>query len=178
MACVGVPLHLFEPQPIIQQLHMRRTSDGLYTHRILRSDGYIILLLCFSLLRNKTLNQTRPVNLNLFTIKFPIAAIVSILHRLSGVALFLFIPFGLWMLYHSLHSETDFVFLGLTLKRPLFKFLVWLWLTSLGYHLIAGIRHILADLHIGLTKEGSTRSAGLVIIVALILSIIIGFWLC
>ena len=117
------------------------------------------------------MNQSRPINLNLFTLHFPIAAIVSILHRISGVVLFLFIPFGLWMLYHSLHSEVDFVYLGFTLKKPLVKFLVWVWLTAFAYHLLAGIRHILADMHIGITKQGGALNAWLTLIFALILSI-------
>ncbi len=125
-----------------------------------------------------TVNPIRPVNLNLLTIHLPIAAIASILHRVSGVILFLFIPFALWMLYHSLHSETDFVFLTLTLKKPLFKLLVWGWLTALAYHLLAGFRHILADAHIGTSKQGGARGAWLVIILAFIASTAIGYWVC
>lgn len=124
------------------------------------------------------MNQTRPVNLNLFTIKFPIAAIASILHRISGVVLFLLIPYALWLLYHSLHSETDFVFLTLTLQKPLFKLLSWAWLTALSYHLLAGIRHILADLHVGTSKRGGASGAWIVILLALISSIVIGYWVC
>lgn len=132
----------------------------------------------FFALRNNKLNQPRPINLNLFTIKFPISAIASILHRISGVALFLFTPFALWMLYHSLHSETDFVFLSLNLQRPLFKIIIWMGLTALAYHLLAGIRHILMDFHMGVTKKGGASSAWAVIILALISSIGIGCWLC
>ncbi|MBI5448327.1 MAG: succinate dehydrogenase, cytochrome b556 subunit [Gammaproteobacteria bacterium] len=124
------------------------------------------------------MTPSRPVNLNLLTIKLPVAAIASILHRLSGVALFLFIPYALWLLYHSLHSEIDFVFLTLTLQKPLFKLLTWLWLTALGYHLLAGTRHILADFHLGTSKQGGARSAVFVIISAVILSLFIGYWVC
>jgi len=124
------------------------------------------------------LRQPRPVYLNLLTIKLPLAGFVSILHRITGLILFLFIPFALWILYHSLHSETDFVFLTLNLKKPFFKILLWIGLSALGYHLLAGLRHLLADLHIGTSKQGGTNSAAIVLILAITLSTLIGYGLC
>ena len=53
--------------------------------------------------------RQRPKHLNLFKIRQPIPAIVSILHRISGAVLFLFfIPFGLSALQGSLHSAESF----------------------------------------------------------------------
>ena len=124
------------------------------------------------------MRQSRPVYLNLLTIKLPLAGFVSILHRITGLILFLFIPFALWILYHSLHSETDFVFLTLNLKKPFFKILLWIGLSALGYHLLAGLRHLLADLHIATSKQGGTNSAAIVLILAIILSTLIGYGLC
>lgn len=125
-----------------------------------------------------TLNSTRPINLNLLSLRFPITAITSILHRVTGVVLFLSIPYALWILAHSLQSETDFVYVSLTLQKPLFKWLNWLILSALAYHLTAGIRHILADFGLGISKQGGKQAAWVTLAIALLLSISIGVWVC
>ena len=91
------------------------------------------------------MNKQRPVNLNLFTIKFPIPAIVSILHRISGVIVFLLIPLLLWMLHASLASVEQFDALRDTLDSPLIRFTLWVGLSALLFHLVAGIRHLFMD---------------------------------
>lgn len=89
-----------------------------------------------------------PVNLNLFEIKLPIHALVSILHRASGFVLFLLIPLMLWLLQQSLSSAADFAAVRETLANPFFKWVIWGLLSALFYHLIAGIRHLSMDTHI------------------------------
>src|SRR5579872_3303497 len=75
----------------------------------------------------------RPKNLNLLTIRFPIPAIVSILHRLSGVVLFLLIPIILWGLSQSLASDDSFEFLHNTLTTPFAKGVIWILLAPFLY---------------------------------------------
>ncbi|MHA7840903.1 MAG: succinate dehydrogenase, cytochrome b556 subunit [Gammaproteobacteria bacterium] len=89
-----------------------------------------------------------PVNLNLFEIKLPIHALVSILHRASGFMLFLLIPFMLWLLQQSLSSAADFAALRVTFTHPFFKLVAWGFLSALFYHLLAGIRHLCMDAHL------------------------------
>ena len=81
--------------------------------------------------------RTRPVNLDLTTVKFPLPAITSILHRISGVALFFGIGVVLYLLQLSLESEAGFERVQLFRATPV-KLMVWLILTGLLYHLIAG----------------------------------------
>ena len=50
----------------------------------------------------------RPINIDVFRYRYPVTAIVSVLHRISGVVIFLFLPFLLWLLDRSLASETHF----------------------------------------------------------------------
>lgn len=123
------------------------------------------------------LNNKRPKNLNLFTIRFPIPAIVSILHRVSGVFLFLLLPLLLWMFSLSLSSEQSFTSLRDFLTMPWVKFLVWLFLLPLFYHLIAGIRHLLMDCHIGEEKRSGRWGAILTLLLSLILAFFLGVWL-
>ena len=58
------------------------------------------------------MDNKRPVNLDIGTIKLPITSYVSILHRVSGVILFFAVAIFLWMLESSLASEASFNQLG------------------------------------------------------------------
>ncbi len=119
----------------------------------------------------------RPVNLNLFTISFPIPAIVSILHRISGVILFLLIPILLALLACSLHNLDGFNQILSFLAHPLVKLFIFASLLALFYHLVAGIRHLLMDCHIGDSLKGGRLGAKLVVLVTVIFAILAGMWL-
>lgn len=114
----------------------------------------------------------RPVFLNLFQIRFPLTAIVSILHRISGVILFLFIPLMLWILQQSLQSATSFTALRDFFMSPMGIAILIILGVPFIYHLFAGIRHIVMDCGIGETKQTAKITAYLV----LILSFVIVLW--
>ncbi len=123
------------------------------------------------------MNNKRPINLNLFTIRFPLPAIVSILHRISGVILFLLLPPLLWVFSLSLASEHSFMVLQDFLAAPWVKILAWLILVPLFYHLIAGIRHLFMDIHIGEELKSGRRGAMLTLLLSLIIAVLLGVWL-
>lgn len=123
------------------------------------------------------MKDKRPINLNLLTISFPLPAIVSILHRISGIILFLLIPFVLWELNLSLRTSQDFDTVHQLLTTPCAKFIIWASLSALTYHLIAGIRHLLMDVGIGETLKTGKLGAQLTLIISLILIVLIGIWL-
>ncbi len=89
----------------------------------------------------------RPKNLNLFTIRLPINAVVSILHRASGVGLFLCLPLILLALQALVGSQESYTALTSWLNTWFVKLL----LIGLGWaffhHFFAGIRHLLQDIH-------------------------------
>lgn len=120
--------------------------------------------------------NSRPKNLNLLTIRFPLPAIVSILHRISGVILFLMIPILLWLLDSSLTLD-GFVALQDGLGNFFVKLFAWLLLVPLCFHLVAGIRHLLMDMHVGTDLKCGRLAAKLVIIVSVLLIILAGIWL-
>lgn len=122
------------------------------------------------------MRTSRPKNLNLFTIRFPLPAIVSILHRISGFFLFLLIPFMLWILDFSL-TPAGFDTLQAWMNLFFVKLLVWILIIPFCYHLIAGIRHLLSDIHIGDTLKGGRRGAVLTFIVSFLLIMLAGVWL-
>ena len=122
------------------------------------------------------MNRARPVNLNLFTIRFPLPAIVSILHRVSGFFLFLLIPIALWVLDYSLTPE-GFDSLHDWQSSLIAKLMIWVVTAAFTYHLVAGVRHLLSDVHLGSSRQGGKISAMLVFIVSFILVILAGIWI-
>lgn len=119
----------------------------------------------------------RPVNLNLFKIHFPAPAIVSILHRASGVIVFLLLPLLLWLLSSSLHSQASFDALHDSLTHPVLTFFIWVLLSALFGHLVAGIRHLLMDAGIGESLQGGRFSSYFVFIISAIGIVLLGVWL-
>lgn len=119
----------------------------------------------------------RPVNLDLTTIRQPLAAISSILHRISGVIVFFGIAGLLCLLDVSLTSEQDFNAVQAAALSPVMRFLLWGVLSALAYHCVAGVKHLLLDLGVGESKEGGPRGAQLVFIVSAVLSVLLGVWI-
>ena len=116
----------------------------------------------------------RPVNLDLGSLKFPPMAIASILHRVSGLVMFLLLPIMLCYLSMSLTSETSFNDLSAYFANPWRKLLLWAFCSAWVYHVMAGIRHILMDIGIGERLEAGRRSAVFVIFLAIVLIIFMG----
>lgn len=116
--------------------------------------------------------DTRPVNLDLTTVKFPLPAITSILHRISGVALFFGIGVVLYLLQLSLESEAGFERVTELFRATPVKLMVWLILAGLLYHLIAGIKHLLMDWGFGESREGALRGAQVTLILALVAAVL------
>ena len=123
-----------------------------------------------------TVNDKRPVNLDLTTIKFPVTAIASITHRISGVVLFLALPILLWMLDRSLASPEGFTDMQALASGALAKLVLWGILAALIYHLVAGIRHLFMDVGIGESLEGGRRGAFTVFAVSIVLILLAGVW--
>ena len=93
-----------------------------------------------------TENDNRPVNLNLLTISLPIIGLSSILHRISGVAIFFSFPLIVWMLSISLKSEESYTLLSsLFQSSAILKIMIYLFLVGFSYHLLAGFKKLLSD---------------------------------
>lgn len=124
-----------------------------------------------------TVVDKRPININPLSIKLPITALISISHRISGVFVFLLIPFLLWMLQSSLSSEQSFTELATTFGHWFIKLLVFVLLASLIFHLLAGIRHLFMDMHIGESLGIAKLTSILVIIASAVLIAGSAIWL-
>jgi succinate dehydrogenase / fumarate reductase cytochrome b subunit len=106
--------------------------------------------------------------------RLPWAGKVSILHRISGAALFLLLPFILYLFDQSLASELSYQKFQALTSNVLVKLiclgLIWCFL----HHFCAGIRYLLLDLEIGVEKSEANRSAIIVFSLGLALTAIVG----
>jgi succinate dehydrogenase / fumarate reductase cytochrome b subunit len=118
--------------------------------------------------------KARPKHLNLFQIRQPVPAVVSILHRISGAALFLFLWFFLQGLERSLASPESFEELKGTLNNPVVKLLTLGLLWAYLHHTFAGIRHLGLDLRLGIELPKARASAYAVLVVSLALTLVFG----
>lgn len=112
---------------------------------------------------------------DLMRYRMPMAAIISIMHRISGAFIFLLLPFILLLLDKSLISESSFEhFKGMAshwLVKLILVALVWAYL----HHFCAGIRHLFMDIDVGVNKESGRKSAVSVLLISLPLTAIIAF---
>lgn len=117
--------------------------------------------------------KKRPKNLDLTTIRMPVAAKVSILHRVSGAGLFLCFPVLLWLFGASLGSPESFATFksvaGLLPVKVILAGLLW----AFVHHFCAGIRFLLLDVHVGIEKEAASKSAAAVFAVSIPLTLIL-----
>lgn len=123
------------------------------------------------------MNKNRPVNLDISTIRLPITAYTSILHRLSGAFLLAGVLVLMWMLDASLTSEESFNELKRTLDQLWLKILLWAVLGALAFHLTTGVRHLLMELGIGESLAGGRIGAKLALAVAAVLILVIAGWI-
>lgn len=123
------------------------------------------------------MNSKRPVNLDLTTIQFPLPALTSIAHRISGVILFVGLIFAFWALDKSLSSPEGFIAVRDTLANNLLaKLIAWGLLSSLAFHFVAGVTHMLMDAGYGVTLEGGTKKAQITVVASAVLIILAGVW--
>lgn len=123
------------------------------------------------------MNSKRPVNLDLSTIQFPLPALTSIAHRITGVLLFIGLIFGFWALDASLSSPEGFAAVSDALAHNvLAKLIAWGLLSALAFHFVAGVKHLLMDADIGVTLEGGVKKAQITVVASAVLIILAGVW--
>ena len=110
------------------------------------------------------MTDKRPVYLNLLKIRLPLMGIVSFAHRITGVILFLALPFAVYLLDLSIASPESFHEAQLILDQPVMIWLQILLLWSIAHHFFAGIRFLLIDADIGVEKSQAHLGAWLVLI--------------
>ena len=106
--------------------------------------------------------------------RLPTAALVSILHRISGFGMFLLLPFILYLFELSVRSEMSFARFAGVVSHPLAKLIILGLVWAYFQHFCAGVRHLFMDLHLGLDKESAKKSATTVLVISLVLTALVG----
>ena len=124
------------------------------------------------------MSKPRPKHLDLTKIRFPVMAIVSGMHRISGAVLFLFIPLLLWLWQESLASPQSFAAFTAVVAQPLMKIVLLGLLWGYLHHLCAGIRHLALDLDFGteLAAARASSKAVLAVSIGLTLAAAVALW--
>ncbi|MBJ7536649.1 succinate dehydrogenase, cytochrome b556 subunit [Marinomonas transparens] len=123
------------------------------------------------------MNKERPINLDIKTIKLPITAIASILHRISAVILWVSMAVFLPVLYFSLSSTEGFdSLLAFFDQNPIGQFMVWGLFSAFGYYMCATIKHIIQDFGHFEELESGQHIAKAVFILAGCFCVLSGVW--
>ena len=116
------------------------------------------------------------------TYRLPAPGWVSILHRVSGVLMFVLLPFIIWMFDTSVTSEVSFArfrsaftnglgFVPGWFVKLVVLALIWAYL----HHFIAGVRHVWMDAsHKAVSKSWGGKSAMVTLASSLLLTIVLG----
>ena len=119
----------------------------------------------------------RPISLSLARFRWPVTAIASIAHRISGMLLFLGFAYLLYLLDLALSSAAGFAQASALLAMALPKLALWGVLALLAYHLLAGVKHLLLDLHVGDTFAAAKAASWLVFAATAVAAALLGAWL-
>lgn len=112
----------------------------------------------------ETVKKTRPVFRNIsiaqiLSYRLPLAGKVSILHRISGGLLFLLLPFALYLFEQSLTSEISFAIFKGFMSNPAVKLIALVMAWAFSFHFMAGLRHLLVDTHVAVSRQGGRATA-------------------
>ena len=117
---------------------------------------------------------TRPKYLNLLQIRLPLPALVSIMHRVSGAALFLSLPILLFAWQSSLTSADTFDAFRQVASNWCVKIVMLALLWGYFHHLCAGIRHLVMDIDLGTELATARLTSKLVVVISITLTIVVG----
>ena len=119
-------------------------------------------------------NRDRPLSPHISIYRWPITMVLSILHRISGVALSLgFVALVAWLFDAASGPDAYAVFISI-MDSAIGRLALVGWSFAFFFHLSNGARHLLWDTGRGLEKSQANRSAWLVIIAAVALTV--AFW--
>ena len=122
-----------------------------------------------------TVRKQRPKHLALNQIRLPLPGIVSILHRISGVGIFLMLPFLLYLLDRSLGSPETFETFAAVVDNWFIKLVLFGLLWAYLHHFCAGVRHLVMDVnHHAVNKQTGKSTAVAVLVISVVLTVVLG----
>ena len=117
---------------------------------------------------------SRPLSPHLTIYRWPLTMILSIMHRVTGVALSVgLILFAVWLITIFLGENAYTMFVSL-MTSPLGYLALYSWSFSFFFHFCNGVRHLYWDTGRGFEKNKVEFSARIVVIISILLTLI--FW--
>jgi succinate dehydrogenase / fumarate reductase cytochrome b subunit len=123
------------------------------------------------------MKTARPVYLSLTRFAWPLTAIASIIHRVTGVLLVAGVAYLLWLVSMALQSPAGFASAQSVLAEPIAKLLLVAVVAALLYHLFAGIKHIVMDFHLGDSFAAAKANSIVVFVLTAVSTAAVGVWL-
>ena len=128
--------------------------------------------------------KTRPGTMRLIdAVKYrlPLAGVVSILHRLSGLVMLALLPFVIWLFDNSLSSEISYERFTSAFAAGIgwlpwwgVKLVVLALIWAFLHHLIAGVRHLWMDMTHSVSKAQGQNSAVVTLASSVLLTLLLG----
>ncbi len=120
----------------------------------------------------------RPKYYDLNLAHLPPAGLVSIFHRVSGLALFFpILPALIYLLQSTLGSEEGYRHWHAFFAHPVAKAVMLAVVWAYAHHFFAGLRYLLLDVHIGIAKAPSRASALAVLVLGVVTTLVVGWCL-
>ena len=122
------------------------------------------------------MNKKRPMFLNLAQMKFPVTAIISIGHRISGVVMFVSLPWLIYLFQKSTTSASSFAAIGASIRSFPFSLFLIATVFAFAYHISSGIRHIIMDMGFG-KSWGVAKTTSYIVLVSTVVIGLLGVYL-
>ena len=122
--------------------------------------------------------STKPVYINLFKIKLPLPAFLSITHRVSGMLIFFMVlPVSGYILNILFESQSSFILFINTFNSSIFlRTFVLFNIIIFEYHLITGLRHMLIDFHLISKTLAASNTSAVVALIIFFLNVVLTAW--
>lgn len=124
--------------------------------------------------------MARPRNISIFDLmqyKFPVTAISSIFHRVTGVALFIYVPFVLYFLGLSLSGPVGYHHFQTVISHPCGSFFLWFFCSVGVFHFLAGVKHLIMDMGAWESMGVARVVSWILMLLGLIEAILLGAWI-
>jgi len=120
-----------------------------------------------------TATRARPLSPHLTVYRWPITMTMSILHRVTGGALYFGTLLVAWWLIAAATSESYFEFVSMILGSWFGRLVLFGYTWALIHHMIGGLRHLIWDTGAGLEKHAASRIAWANIAISIVLTVLV-----
>ena len=120
--------------------------------------------------------QNRPLSPHLQVYRLPLLALLSIGHRLTGLALAVGTFLLVWWLVAAATGPESYATAQGVISSVIGRLMLFGWTLALFYHLCNGIRHLFWDVGYGFELKAAYASGWAVLAAAVVLTLLAWIW--